>query len=61
MADKIINEGGEIKFNCKVSKFYNDNNKIYSVVLENGEEIKYTITEEQIIPSYVRSSFPYLF
>lgn len=40
MADKIINEGGEIKFNCKVSKFYNDNNKIYGVVLENGEEIK---------------------
>lgn len=40
MADKIINAGGEIKLNSKVSRFYNDDNKIYSIVLENGEEIK---------------------
>lgn len=40
MAEKIINEGGEIRLNSKAERFYNDDNKMYSVVLENGEEIK---------------------
>ena len=49
MADKIIKSGGEIWFNSKVEKFYNDGKHIYSVVLNNGKEIK---------ADYVISSMP---
>lgn len=40
MAEKIVKSGGEIRFNSKAEKFYNDGKRIYSVVLNNGEEIK---------------------
>ena len=49
MAEKIINAGGQIKLNSKVERFYNDDKQIYSVVLDNGEEIK---------ADYVISSMP---
>lgn len=49
MAEKVIKSGGEIRYNSKVEKFYNNDKHIYSVVLDNGEEIK---------ADYVISSMP---
>ena len=49
MAEKITKSGGQIRFNSKITRFYNDDKHIYSVVLENGEEIK---------ADYIISSMP---
>lgn len=53
MADKIIQMGGQIKYNCKVTGFKNDLNNINEVVIQSKDGII-----ESIKADYVVSSMP---